>query len=341
MHQHAAPTPYSPALVETLQTVVAPGERAQLSPFVEAAQFQVLFGQRPKPASRHKDARRILQHHEHDIRDLADRWVKFKGTGKQFAPGAYDEGFLKSYLAYYLTTNVCKLQLTLLELVRQGRLSDSLTILDVGVGTGTTAVAALDFLIAWAHICTLYGAEFPIQSVQLVVVDVNLNCLKFAQKVVLAYADALAARWKPDSEDRTASGILKRAEGWARGAQWNTCDLNQQSLQIAVHQADQGLAVQSSDRPHLIQKILFCLLLAGLNVALLHHAQVLPSFVYGHLFIVGHFSLRDIISEGMRSIDKIPFLWYNLFQKETKFRVERVVRLAKGSIRRAACAPCW
>jgi len=49
----------------------------------------------------------------------------------------------------------------------------------------------------------------------------------------------------------------------------------------------------------------------------------------------------DIISEGMRSIDKITFLWYNLFQKETKFRAERVVRLAKGSIRRVACAPCW
>ena len=29
MHQHAVPTPYSPALVETLQTIIARGQRAR------------------------------------------------------------------------------------------------------------------------------------------------------------------------------------------------------------------------------------------------------------------------------------------------------------------------
>ena len=243
MHQHDSPTPYSPALVETLQTVIAPGERVRLSPFIEAAQFQVLFGQRPKPTSRNRDVQKILKDHEQDIKDLARRWVKFKSEGRQFAPGAYDDDFLRSYLVYYLTANVYKLQLTLLELVRQARLSGSLTVMDVGVGTGTTAVAALDFFVAWAHICTLYGAEFPIQSVQLVGVDVNPNCLESAQKVVLAYADALEERWKPDSEGGTASDILKRAEGWARRAQWDTCDLNQHTLSMP---ADKTLLVASN-----------------------------------------------------------------------------------------------
>jgi hypothetical protein len=35
-------TPYSPLLVETLQTIIAPGRRARVSPFIKAAQFQVL-----------------------------------------------------------------------------------------------------------------------------------------------------------------------------------------------------------------------------------------------------------------------------------------------------------
>ena len=34
--------PYSPLLVETLQTIIAPGRRARVSPFIKAAQFQVL-----------------------------------------------------------------------------------------------------------------------------------------------------------------------------------------------------------------------------------------------------------------------------------------------------------
>lgn len=236
MTECATPTPFSRSVVETLHTVIAPGKRARLSPFVEAAQFQVLFGRRPNPVSRNRDARNILQDHQQDVEDLAHCWVEFIDGGKLFSPSIYGEDFLRSYLAYYLTTNVCKLQLTLLELVRQSRLSGCLTVLDIGVGTGTTAVAVLDFLVAWAHICTLYGAAFPIRSVQLTGIDVNPNCLRFSQQVVLAYAEVLAERSKGIMEGRTGASILKQAEEWARQAGWTLCDLDEQAPPVPVGQ---------------------------------------------------------------------------------------------------------
>ncbi len=207
-HLQSATNPYAPALVETLQTLIAPGRRARLSPFIEATQFQVLFNQRPEPKRRYEHARNILQEHHNDIRKLAQNFVYFIQQGKRFGSYVYDRDFLRLYLTYYLTTNVCKLQLTLLGLLRQKRLSGSLVVMDIGVGAGTTALSVLDFLIAWANTCDLYGAEFPIQSVQLVGIDSNSQCLQFAQKTVHTYGNILAERCNSLPESVSISSIL-------------------------------------------------------------------------------------------------------------------------------------
>ncbi|MCS6841168.1 MAG: hypothetical protein NZ701_10335, partial [Roseiflexus sp.] len=113
--QHAS----APALLATLETMIAPGERARVSPYVESAQFQVLFGERPRPDRRYESGLSLLKQHDARIKQLARDWVQFSNYGKSFNSDYYDSpGQLDAYLAYYCTTNVAKVQLCLLDLLR-------------------------------------------------------------------------------------------------------------------------------------------------------------------------------------------------------------------------------
>lgn len=223
-------TPYSPVLIETLKTIIAPGRRVRLSPYVEAAQFQMLFNQRPDPQKRFEHADQILKQHQDDIESLVECWTAFLNN-KKFNPAIYQRQFLRAYLAYYFTTNIGKIQLVLLELAKQRQLLGSFKIADIGVGAGTTAVALLDFLVAWGNVCALYGVEFPLESIELFGLDSNSDCLNFAEQTVLAYADALAERLKIYSENTSVTrALLERVEQWARQARWLSRDLNQHPL---------------------------------------------------------------------------------------------------------------
>src|SRR4051794_15668868 len=110
----------SPALLETLETLIAPGRRSRLSPFVESAQFRVLFDEAPDAKRRLESSREILGRHACRIRQIASRWDIFADGGKQFAERDYAErDFLDAYLAYYFSVNAPKVQLVLLDLLRQ------------------------------------------------------------------------------------------------------------------------------------------------------------------------------------------------------------------------------
>jgi superfamily II DNA helicase RecQ len=209
-------------MFDTLHTLIAPGNRARLSPYVEAAQFKVLFDERPDPLRRQEDARRILDARASLIRDWAGVWVDFSQRGKHFRPDEYSTQFLAGYLAYYFTVNVCKVQLLLLDLARQGWLSDELAVVDVGVGTATTAVATIDFLLAWSSVCDLYEQPFPVRSLRLTGFDASPCALGYAQRVLEAYLDALAESDAAPVGQTSFVGILDGA----RAARWLSCDLN-------------------------------------------------------------------------------------------------------------------
>lgn len=226
-------SPYSPAIVETLHNILAPGRRARLSPFVEAAQFTVLFGRRPAPKDRHTSARKILAEHQNEIAELALCWTQFATQkGKSFQPEIYTKEFLRSYLAYYLTANVCKIQLTLLEMVRQAKLEGAPTLIDIGVGAGTTVVAVLDFMIAWANVCDLYDVPFPITGLQLAGYDCNSRCLEFGKQMSDAYAASLLERQEAFGRPYGDS-ILFKAQEWAKQATWQAANLAQAPLAIS------------------------------------------------------------------------------------------------------------
>jgi superfamily II DNA helicase RecQ len=235
----------SDAVLETLETILAPGRRARLSPYVEAAQAAVLF--RNDEHSQTKSRNQLVEEQATRITAVAARWRKFADAGKRFADGDYaDEDFLDTYLAYYFSVNVPKVQMVLLDLLRAGHLPPVWDVLDVGVGTGTTAVAVLDFLLAWAHTCELHGEPFPVTSLRLRGVDRSASCLRYAMLVVYAYADALRARIQARlmlsrahaSTDDQETDSVERVYGWATSVDWQPCDL--------------VFAIPSGDPPNLV-----------------------------------------------------------------------------------------
>jgi superfamily II DNA helicase RecQ len=176
--------PDSPEILETLHTLIAPGNQVRLSPYVEAMQFQLLFGRTPDPNKRFESAKAILDANRTQVQRIAETWSQFDQAGKDFRPECYDGNFLDAYLVYYLTVNVGKLQILFLELLRQRLLPPRLHLLDVGVASGTTFVAFLDFLAAWESACWLHDVAFPIKSIEMTGVDVQQDCLDYSRKAI-------------------------------------------------------------------------------------------------------------------------------------------------------------
>jgi ATP-dependent DNA helicase RecQ len=187
-------TACSKVVLDTLENLIAPGERARLSPYVEAAQIKMLFGQVVDPKNRSRSISGIVNQHQSRILELAEVWAEFCKTGKHFSAQIYSEkDFLSAYLIYYFSTNVAKLQVTLLNLLRTGELQNpAWRVMDIGVGAGTTIVAVADFLLAWKTVCDLYQAPFPVQQVQFAGLDLNPTALDFAAQTVQTYASLIS-----------------------------------------------------------------------------------------------------------------------------------------------------
>ncbi len=220
-------------VLATLETALVPGKRSRLSPFVESAQLEVLFGTAPDNEQHVESARAIVGANREKIRRMAERWSRFVREGKDFRANDYSEdAFLDAYPAYYFSVNVPKVQLVLLDLLCAGRLSGDICLVDVGVGTGTTAVAFLDFLLLAGQSCALHGHPFPVRSVRLLGFDRSAGSLRRAEQVIKAYAAALARRIQgravvEDSNTAAADiDLLARIQGWATESTWRPHDLD-------------------------------------------------------------------------------------------------------------------
>lgn len=110
-------------VAETLETLLAPGRRFRLSPLVAATQLVVLFGQPPDDRRRAESIRALLEDpaSQRVLDEITGAWEAFQGGGKRFGNrDTYQGTFLRSYLAYYTTSNLPKLQAVLTELLRDG-----------------------------------------------------------------------------------------------------------------------------------------------------------------------------------------------------------------------------
>ena len=220
------------SVIDALATILAPGGRVRNSPYVQEAQFNVLFGEDLDPQNRHGSILGILKKHDEEVEKIAESYKSFAAGGRRFEPGIYgNEDFLRLYLAYYFTTNLSKVQLCLLDLVSKGKFASNTTIVDIGVGSGTTAVAVLDFLLAWGTACHLYGREFPVSSLRLKCYDLSPACLKVAEQVVKAYCNAVMRRKKSVYEQKAIGAIADFICSCGENAQWEQLDISRNPVE--------------------------------------------------------------------------------------------------------------
>lgn len=262
----------SQVVLQTLETLIAPGKRSRLSPFVESAQLSVLFGQFPDEAKRAESVHSILEQNTQRIEAIARCWAEFAGGGRDFSTQDYSgKDFLDAYLAYYFSTNVCKIQLVLLDLVRENQLQGQINLLDIGVGTGTTAVAVLDFLLVWGQVCDLYDQPFPITGVSLVGIDSSEGSISHAKKVVEAYAEALQRKLvsrkdTSQSDDQPYSPrISELVHTWVNSATWHRCNLEVQNALDFDYAPNMIVAANVWNELHERDKLNFDSILKGVS----------------------------------------------------------------------------
>jgi superfamily II DNA or RNA helicase len=312
-------TPQTPdaAAWQTLETLIAPGGRARLSPFAEAAQFSVLFGRTPDEKSRYDSSQAIIDSHGAEITRVAKSYLQFSQDGRPFRPEVYTADFLKTYLAYYFTANVPKVQLVLLELIRRGLLPDEIRLLDLGVGTGTTAVACLDLMIAWQQIRALYTPDERIPSLQMLGVDSNPTCLEFAARTFSAYGEAI----KPLLGGETA--LQERLAGLAasvESARWEQHDLNG-AISPSVYEFAPNLIVISN-------------VFNELDKGKRHLEDLLKSAPSGACIV--------LLEPGDMANAKSLMCWRREFlAKNTQFRSEGPCGQEFGSDLPDQCTTCW
>ena len=131
---------------DLVNNIIAPGERALFSPYLQNVIDKTLDRRLPKDWRSDKKL----------IQDISTSF--WKNNFKSYA-GKY---FPDYYAAYYLPNNVYKIQLMLLDLFRNGKISFSekkIKLLDVGSAVGTTAWALYDFYDILNHVLNLYGLK--------------------------------------------------------------------------------------------------------------------------------------------------------------------------------------
>jgi len=211
-------------MIHTLENILVPGGRARISPYVEDAQLEILFKEIPSPANRRKDIQRILCKNEKIIEEFASIYHEFN---LDFKPELYARSkFLRLYLAYYFTTNVLKIQICLIDLVRKNKLAGHLEIVDIGVGAGTTAVAVLDFLFALSVVCQLHECTFPIKSVMFRCYDRSQTCLSYAKSVTEAFCQSVSRRRQERCGSLKRVNAIDEIISWGSSVEWVEADIS-------------------------------------------------------------------------------------------------------------------
>lgn len=133
-------------IYDLTKNIIAPGERAFMSPLIERMVDKVIDGR--LPAGWRSDKKFLKQ------------------ISKQFQNENWStynlDHFPDYYAAYYLPNNLYKIQLMFLDLFRFGKISFSekkLRILDIGSAIGTTAWAVYDLFEILYHVLELYGLK--------------------------------------------------------------------------------------------------------------------------------------------------------------------------------------
>ena len=179
------------SLAAVLERFMCPGGKWRLSPYVEATQCWALLGECPDPKNHTASLRELAGRPElaDKLNAIAQAFLKAPWVA---APEFCMERYcLHLYFAHFFPANLGKLQLVLLDLLRAGQFPETLHLVDLGVGPGTTFLAVLDFVLALGAMADLLGMPLPLRHVTLAGYDRSPACLAYAGDVVKAFGEVL------------------------------------------------------------------------------------------------------------------------------------------------------
>ncbi len=315
------------ALATVLERFLCPGGKLRLSPYVEAMQCSVLFGERPDPKCHAASLREIVNKPQPACRldALVQAFLREESEAR-FGGSFYEQSdSLDLYFTHYFPANLGKLQIVLLDLLRAGRLPAKLHLIDLGMGPGTSFVAVLDFVLALGAVADLAGADLPIQELSLRGYDRAPACLEYARNVMQAFGGVLFA-----SGDGV--GQTNPASGQALASAW---DLVRKALEnIDLHQADIGC-----EEPIEFEEPSFVVLSYVLNR--LHEQEKVKRFE-ARLAGVPEGSLLVVLEPGSPPAASQLMGWRrSLVQAMPQWRPVLPCGQEFGARLPAACETCW
>lgn len=224
--------PLSQSVDQTIAVLLAPGEKARLSPLVESAQLFFLTHAWPNDRKRYDSIQAILKQEQAQVRKLAKTWMDSRA--RQFSEEMYQsDAYLKMYAAYYFSVNVGKLQILLHDLLRCGELPETIHAADIGVGAGSTAIALLDFFYALGIACQLHHQPFPLKEFSLVGYDRSEQALQATCGMVSAYTQAVQRRKEAvisSGADPSSLDLIDKILSWVENITWQKLDIEKASL---------------------------------------------------------------------------------------------------------------
>lgn len=136
-------------ILDTVQNIIAPGSRCTVSKGLEETVENILVEKYGNSWSKKEDV-------------FGDA---FESLRTNFNKDNYKGNIPYVYLMYYLSLNVPKVQLVLIELMRKKKLSKNIRILDVGSSVGTTSIAVVDLFTLIKNICGIYSEECLVDNI--------------------------------------------------------------------------------------------------------------------------------------------------------------------------------
>ena len=162
-----------PYIYELVKNIIAPGNRALMSPSIENEIIKILNSRLPE---------NWADDSERDFREKISRSF----GNKNFSTYA-DKYFPDYYAAYYVPNNIYKIQLMLLDMFKVGQINLSekkIKVLDIGSAVGTSALALYDSYEILTNVLQLYGInhdlpEMEIDSLEKYQSNIDFfNCLR-------------------------------------------------------------------------------------------------------------------------------------------------------------------
>lgn len=158
-------------IIQTAQNIISPGSRATISPIVSETVNELLVEKYGKDWKNKEDL-------------FLNAYAELRG---KFELSTYKSNIPYFYALYYLSLNIPKLQIVLLELLKKTALKKDLKILDIGSGIGTSLLSIIDLTLILDNLSALFEFTRIFDNLSLTMVEGSKANIDVFKKIFSIY----------------------------------------------------------------------------------------------------------------------------------------------------------